>query len=467
MSAEDLERLHGPIDVLTFAASLSVIGAVGWYLTRMRGRLGGIAGTTAVVAVFVPGLAVTRAARFVVSNVPGTGEVYLVEVAAAAVMVTTAIAVWPMVPKPLALPTRREPMAANRRLVAEQEARLALVDGMRNLDEDLERRVAARTRELERERRRFEIALEGTNIAVAEQDRDLRYLWLYDPPANLGGVGVVGRLPEEVLPPDTAAAQAEVKKRVLASGRAERFEVPMSGPQGITWYEGRVEPLVECGAVVGVMTVSIDITRHEEHEREIRDMLRELTHRSKNLLAVVQGIARQSGAARGGGLRRSVQRAPAGPRSGPRDPGRGELARHRPAGAGRPRMRRRRPARRRRGRGTASRPHPVAGSRAELRTAPARTLRRCPTGGDEEPGPSRLDRNRRPLRLRMAARRHGDEALRRGLRTAVPRTPHAALGRRHRAVDGVAGGDRLPPGSPAECARRGLIASLMAGPGGG
>jgi len=298
VSGEELERLHGLIDVLTFAASLSVIAAVGWYLVRMRGRIGGIAGATAVVAAFVLALAVTRAAQFVVTNVPGTGEVYIVEAFAAAVMVTAAVAVWPMVPKLLALPTRRELMAANRRLIAEQDARQILVEGMRSLNEELERRVTERTRELDRERRRFEIALEGTNIAVAEQDRDLRYLWLYNAPPNLGSVDLVGRLPEEVLPPATAAAQGIVKKRVLATGCAERFEVPMTGPEGTTWYEGRIEPLIENGAVVGVMTVSIDITRHKEHEREVRDMLRELTHRSKNLLAVVQGIARQSGAGR-------------------------------------------------------------------------------------------------------------------------------------------------------------------------
>ncbi len=296
MSAEDLAVFHRLIDVLTFAASLSVSVAVGWYLVRIRGRLGGLAGATVLVAVFVLALAVTHAAQFVVANVPGTGEIYVVEAIAAAVTVAAAIAVWPMVPKLLSLPTRCELMDINRRLVSEREARQALVDAMRGLNEELERRVAERTREVERERRRFEIALEGTHIAVAEQDRDLRYIWLYNAPADLGDVDLVGRLPDEVLPPATAAAQYAVKRRVLATGRAERFEVAMAGPRGTTWYEGRVEPMFEADEVIGVMTVSIDITRHKDHEREIRDVLRELTHRSKNLLAVVQGIARQSGA---------------------------------------------------------------------------------------------------------------------------------------------------------------------------
>lgn len=294
MTSDELANLHGLVDVLTVASSLSVMAAIGWYLLRMRGRVGGLAGATALTAVFVLALSATRIGGFIVARIPGADAAYLLEAFAAGVMVVAAVAVWPLVPKLLSMPTRCELVEANRRLIDEQEARRRLVREMRELNEDLERRVAERTRDLDLERRRFEIALAGTAIAVAAQDRDLRYTWMYNAPAALGGVDPVGRLPEEVLPASTAVAQATVKRRVLETGEAERFEVAMPGPDGTVWYEGRVEPLVEGGDVVGVMTMSIDITRHKDHEREMRALLRELTHRSKNLLAVVQGIARQS-----------------------------------------------------------------------------------------------------------------------------------------------------------------------------
>lgn len=268
--------------------------AIAWYLLRMRGRIGGLAGATAVIAVFVLALSATRVGNFVVSRIPGADGAYVLEAFAAAVAVVAAVAVWPLVPKLLSLPTRCELVEANRRLIEEQRARQLLVEEMRALNEDLEARIAARTRDLHRERRRFEIALEGTDIAMASQDRDLRYTWMYNAPASLGGVDPVGRLPEDVLPASTAAAQGEVKRRVMATGRAERFEVALPKGDDVVWYEGRIEPLVEDGETIGVMTMSIDITRHKDHEREMRDILRELTHRSKNLLAVVQGIARQS-----------------------------------------------------------------------------------------------------------------------------------------------------------------------------
>lgn len=300
MTPEELAALHAIVDVTTVVSSLSVMAAIGWYMMRMRGRVGGFAGPTAVIAVFVLALATTRVADFVVARTSGADYLSLVEAFAAAVTFVAAFAMWPLVPRLLAMPTRCELVEMNRWLEAEREARQALVDEVRTLNEALERRVAERTRQLDLERRRFEIALSGSTIAVAEQDRDLRYTWMYNPPATLRGVDPVGRLPEEILPPSTAAAQSVVKRRVMATGRAERYEVSIPGDDTVTWYEGRIEPLTEAGEAVGVVTVSVDITRHKDHEREMRDVLRELTHRSKNLLAVVQGIARQSGSGRPG-----------------------------------------------------------------------------------------------------------------------------------------------------------------------
>lgn len=290
--------LHFQIDVLTVASCVSVVGALIWYLLRMRGRRSGFAGATTLLCVFALALAVTRIVQFVLPLWPEAAGLAYLDAFGAALTVLTAVAIWPLIPKLVAMPTRCELVEANHRLVEEQAARLALVEQMRGLNEDLEARVAERTRELEVARRRFEIALEGTTIAVAQQDRDLRYTWVYNLPPVMGDADPIGRRAEETMPPTTAQVQNELKRRVIASGVAERFEVAMPTPSGEIWFEGRVEPLIEAGEIVGTTTVSIDITRHKAHEREIRDMLRELTHRSKNLLAVVQGIARQSAAGR-------------------------------------------------------------------------------------------------------------------------------------------------------------------------
>jgi two-component sensor histidine kinase len=50
----------------------------------------------------------------------------------------------------------------------------------------------------------------------------------------------------------------------------------------------------ETGAIVGVLGASVDVTDRRQRETHNRILLRELTHRTKNLLAVVQAMARQT-----------------------------------------------------------------------------------------------------------------------------------------------------------------------------
>jgi two-component sensor histidine kinase len=56
-----------------------------------------------------------------------------------------------------------------------------------------------------------------------------------------------------------------------------------------------IEPLRDGeGNIAGVASVAVDITERKANEDQLRLLLRELTHRSKNLLAVIHAIARQT-----------------------------------------------------------------------------------------------------------------------------------------------------------------------------
>ena len=50
----------------------------------------------------------------------------------------------------------------------------------------------------------------------------------------------------------------------------------------------------QSGTVVGVVGVSTDVTDREKRAQHIEFIMRELSHRSKNLLTVIQSIARQT-----------------------------------------------------------------------------------------------------------------------------------------------------------------------------
>ena len=296
MTPLETSQLRLAADAMTLAASASVCIGFLWVLFRIRSRIGSRLRPMALMCVFIVALAGSQILRHAAGLYPAHLAVNVLATLVAAAALTMALAIWAFIPGLARQPTHNELLAANADLRAERDARIAVVHELRRTRDELEDRVEERTRALDLTRRRFEIALQGTGIVVTHQDRDLRYTWMYNPPPPLRGEDVVGRLPSDVLPDSLAAKQESVKRRVIESGEAARFEAVYPTPDGPIWYEGRVEPLLVDGRLEGVMTVSIDVTRHMLHERQMREVMRELTHRSKNLLAVVLGMARQSSA---------------------------------------------------------------------------------------------------------------------------------------------------------------------------
>src|SRR4249919_2120367 len=143
---------------------------------------------------------------------------------------------------------------------------------------------------------RYETALRGSQVTVYTQDRDLRYTSISNPMLGRAIEDILGRTDAEILSPEAGAAMIAVKRAVLASGEAKRAEVPLEDTPGIRWHDLHIEPLRnEAGEVVGLTCASVDVTERKEGEAHLRLLLRELTHRSKNLLAVIQAMARQTG----------------------------------------------------------------------------------------------------------------------------------------------------------------------------
>jgi len=142
---------------------------------------------------------------------------------------------------------------------------------------------------------RYEAALRGSQVTVYTQDRDLRYTSISNPMLGRSVEQILGRTDAEILTLDGSATIIAAKREVLASGEAKRAEVPFEDAPGIRWHDLHIEPLRnEAGEVVGLTCASVDVTERKEGEAHLRLLLRELTHRSKNLLAVIQAMARQT-----------------------------------------------------------------------------------------------------------------------------------------------------------------------------
>jgi PAS domain S-box-containing protein len=203
----------------------------------------------------------------------------------------------------------KEVLSARQHLALENEKTIGKVRKMSGAETndlaklELERRqlqdqVNAQAWELNLLRARFaryETALRGSQVTVYTQDRDLWYTSISNPMLGRSIEDLLGRTDAEVLPPDGGAAVVAVKREVLASGEAKRAEVSFNGSPGVRWHDLHIEPLRnEAGEVVGLTCASVDVTERKEGEAHLRILLRELTHRSKNLLAVIQAMARQT-----------------------------------------------------------------------------------------------------------------------------------------------------------------------------
>ena len=160
---------------------------------------------------------------------------------------------------------------------------------------DLDDTVRVRTGELRAVAARLEAALKASGIAVLDQDADLRFTYLSKPLPGLVGAEAVGLREAEVVPPELAPRLVEAKKRIMATGEAEQLELRLPGAAGEQWLEVRMKPkLDEEGRSGGLISVAIDITQRKKAETHVRLLMREVLHRTKNTLAVVQAMARQS-----------------------------------------------------------------------------------------------------------------------------------------------------------------------------
>ncbi|QFT67514.1 Blue-light-activated histidine kinase [Labrenzia sp. THAF35] len=158
-------------------------------------------------------------------------------------------------------------------------------------------RLASLASQLAEANRRFEKALDGSLTTVFEQDLDLKYIHVVNPSPGFKPDFFIGKSDDELFPEEDQLKLIPVKKKVLETGESAviEFDMDMNGVNRS--YNMRMEPSRDKeGRITGLIGISIDLTHKRENERQMHLVMRELTHRSKNLLAVIQAMARQTAA---------------------------------------------------------------------------------------------------------------------------------------------------------------------------
>jgi two-component sensor histidine kinase len=131
-------------------------------------------------------------------------------------------------------------------------------------------------------------------IAITSQDAALVYTAALNPFVALpAGQSLIGQTDEAVFN-GVARSLLATKRRVAETGEGESVDLVYGANGRERWYRIRLEPLHLNGDGRGILAASVDITKQKTAEEHLRLALLELAHRSKNLLAVVLSLARQT-----------------------------------------------------------------------------------------------------------------------------------------------------------------------------
>jgi two-component system, cell cycle sensor histidine kinase and response regulator CckA len=118
---------------------------------------------------------------------------------------------------------------------------------------------------------RFRVALKNSPIFVFNQDKELRYSWVYNPIFGFSAEEILGKQDLDFICAEDAEHLTKMKREVLDTGMGTREEVPITTAQGTRYYDLTVEPLYnESQEVIGITCACIDISEHKLAEEKIR-----------------------------------------------------------------------------------------------------------------------------------------------------------------------------------------------------
>ncbi|MBE7184797.1 MAG: PAS domain-containing protein [Methylobacterium mesophilicum] len=138
------------------------------------------------------------------------------------------------------------------------------------------------------------LSVRHAGASVFLQNEDLRITWMLNAP-SLWRQNLIGARDADFLPEGEAVRLTELKRQALHDGQPAFCELHITTPAS-HWFNVWIDPLAdEEGVVRSISTTMIEITEQKQRERALHMLLREVSHRSKNLLAIIQSIATQTG----------------------------------------------------------------------------------------------------------------------------------------------------------------------------
>ena len=163
-----------------------------------------------------------------------------------------------------------------------------LPDGrLQGILRDISERKAAE-KAMRQNEERFRVALKESPITVFNQDRDLRYTWIYNP-QTYWQQEVIGKTDAEIIGAKKAASLVELKRRVLKTGKSLRQEVVIPHNGKNEAFDITIEPLFDSsGNIAGITGASMDIAQLREMTDRLQDARDKLAQEKSYLEEQIQ-----------------------------------------------------------------------------------------------------------------------------------------------------------------------------------
>ncbi len=137
--------------------------------------------------------------------------------------------------------------------------------------------------------RRLELATRISGIAMSEHDEGLRYTWAHNLPED-----VMGRRPSDLVGEEIGRPIEDVLRAVLATGDSATDEVVFTVDDQRQWWEIQACRTTTVEGKPAVLASALDVTTRKLNAEKLEVLARELSHRVKNVYAVVQSVVHQS-----------------------------------------------------------------------------------------------------------------------------------------------------------------------------
>ncbi|RYE51693.1 MAG: PAS domain S-box protein [Hyphomicrobiales bacterium] len=161
---------------------------------------------------------------------------------------------------------------------------------LRHTEQSLAQAVAKLTESAEHHRAvldRLSLATSISGLAMSEHDSDLRYTWSHNVTGN-----PIGKTPIEAFGEDIGRPFEEILRMGLSTPQSQELGVELAG--STVWLAVQTAPQSRVEGAAGVVASALDITPRKQNEQKLEVLARELSHRVKNVFALVQAIVRQS-----------------------------------------------------------------------------------------------------------------------------------------------------------------------------